>query len=71
MGAEYTAAQKAATEKYLADKTDRLSIRLPKGRKATLGARAAERGQSITEYLIGFVLADLGLTEDEWKHGQP
>ena len=46
---------------------DRLAITIPKGRKATVEALAADRGQSINGLVNALLMAALGLTEDEWK----
>ena len=46
---------------------DRLAITIPTGRKATVEALAADRGQSINGLVNALLMAALGLTEDEWK----
>lgn len=47
MGATYNEAQKRASVKYLAEKTDSIQIRVPKGKKDEYKAFAAERGTSL------------------------
>lgn len=47
MGAKYTEAQKKATEKYLAESTDRLQIRVSKGKKEKYKAFAEKQGVSL------------------------
>lgn len=42
-----TKAQKEATKRYLAEKTDEIKIRVPKGKKAEYMQLAADQGQSL------------------------
>lgn len=60
MGATYTDAQKRATMKYLAEKTDNIQIRTPKGTKDTWKAAAADRGISMQQLIITAVNAYIG-----------
>lgn len=46
---------------------DRLAVTVPKGRKATVEAIAAERGQSVNGLINELLRAAAGLTEEEWK----
>lgn len=46
---------------------DRLAVTVPKGRKATVEALAAESGQSVNGLINELLRAAAGLTEDEWK----
>ena len=46
---------------------DRLAITVPKGRKATVEAMAAERGESVNGFVNGLLRAAAGLTETQWK----
>lgn len=46
MGSKYTDAQKRAAVKYLAEKTDLLQLRLPKGTKEAWQAAAEAQGYS-------------------------
>lgn len=62
MGARYTPAQKAATEKYLAHNTDRITLRMPKGYKDIWAQAAQAANMSLTQYIIAAVEARL--TED-------
>ena len=48
MGATYNEAQKRASVKYLAEKTDNIQIRVPKGKKDEYKAFAAKCGISLT-----------------------
>ena len=63
-------AQQRAVNKYMAANYDRINLTLPKGRKATIEARAKETGESVTGYINGLIRADVGLSEDEWKNGE-
>ena len=47
MGAEYNEAQKKASIKYLAEKTESIQIRVPKGRKGEYKAFAEKHGISL------------------------
>lgn len=55
MGAEYTPAQKAATIKYLTEKTDDIRVRVPKGTKARWNAAAEAAGVSTTRFIVDAV----------------
>lgn len=46
---------------------DRLAVTVPKGRKATVEALAAERRQSVNGLINELLRVAAGLTEDEWK----
>lgn len=48
MGAIYNDAQRRASVKYLAEKTDNIQIRVPKGKKDEYKAFAAKFGISLT-----------------------
>ena len=63
-------AQQRAVNKYMAANYDRINLTLPKGRKATIEARANEKGESVNGYINGLIRADVGLQEDEWKKGE-
>lgn len=63
-------AQQRAVNKYMAANYDRINLTLPKGRKATIEARAKETGESVNGYINGLIRADVGLSEDEWKNGE-
>lgn len=57
---------KEYAKKYLG-KMDEIKVRMPKGRKATVEALAAERGQSVNGLINELLRATAGMTEDEWK----
>ena len=59
---------KEYAKKYLG-KLDEIKLRIPKGQKSTVEARAKENGESVNGYINGLLRADLGLTEEEWKEG--
>lgn len=46
---------------------DRLAITIPKGRKSTVEACAAARGQSVNGMVNALLMDAAGLTEAEWK----
>ena len=53
-------AQRKAVAKYNAANYDRVELRLPKGRKAVVEARAKALGGSINSYINGLIEADIG-----------
>lgn len=55
MSGKYTEAQKAASIKYLREKTDDIRIRVPKGTKARWRAKADSTGKSLQRYIIDAV----------------
>ena len=67
MGGKASAASK---NKWNAKAYDRINLTVPKGRKATIEARANEKGESVNGYINGLIRADVGLSEDEWKEGR-
>ncbi|MFR7722421.1 MAG: Arc family DNA-binding protein [Clostridia bacterium] len=52
MGATYNDAQKRASLKYLAEKTDNIQIRVPKGTKEEWKAYAESKGISLNALII-------------------
>lgn len=64
MGAKYTEAQKQASMKYLADKTDDIRVRLPRGTKDRWKAAADAAGVSLTIYIRDAVEAAISATDD-------
>lgn len=58
--------RKESNKRYLG-KLDELKIRLPKGRKATVEALAAERGESVNGLVNSLLRAAAGLTEEQWR----
>ena len=55
MGSKYTEAQKAASLKYLKEKTDSIQIRTPKGTKDVWRAAAEAEGKSLQQFIIDAV----------------
>lgn len=49
MGSKYTKAQKAATTKYLAEKTEEVKVRVPKGKRAEYQEFAKSQGKSLNK----------------------
>ena len=48
----YTEAQKKASIKYMAEKTDDIRLRVPKGYKERYKKEAEKRGMSMTQFII-------------------
>ena len=48
----YTEAQKRASIKYMAEKTDDIRLRVPKGYKERFKKEAEKRGISMTQFII-------------------
>lgn len=55
MGSKYSEAQKKASIKYLAEKTDDIRIRVPKGSKDRWRAAAGECGLSLNQMIVNAV----------------
>lgn len=51
----YTEAQKKASIKYMAEKTDDIRLRVPKGLKDKYKKEADARGKSMTQFIIDCV----------------
>lgn len=62
MGSKYTDAQKRATQKYLADKTDNIQLRAPKGTRDRWRAAAEAEGVSLTRFIMDAVEAAVDAT---------
>lgn len=56
-----------ANNRYNEKAYDRINIAIPKGRKSTVEACAAARGQSINGMVNALLMDAAGLTEAEWK----
>lgn len=50
-----TEAQRRATEKYIAEKCEEIKIRVPKGTKAEIKARAEAEGKSVNAYILELI----------------
>ena len=57
MGSKYTEAQKAASIKYLKEKTDDIRVRAQKGTKDRWKEAAEARGKSLQQFIIDAVEA--------------
>ena len=55
-----SAAQRRATQKYL-EGFDDLRIRIPKGQKEVVTARASENGESVNAYVWRLIREDMGI----------
>lgn len=53
-----TESKRKAIDKYLAEKTDRVTLRLPKGKKEEYQQQAAKHGLSLTKYIISLIEGD-------------
>lgn len=60
-------AQQRATIKYMKNNYDEIRIRVPKGRKAEIDARAKGEGSSINGVLNRYLREYLGVSEEDWK----
>lgn len=58
---------KKYADKYLG-KLEGLTVRVPKGRKATVEALAAARGESVNGMINRLLRMETGLSEAEWKN---
>lgn len=48
----YTEAQKRSAEKYLQEKVEDIRIRVPKGQKDIIKARAEALGKSVNQFIV-------------------
>lgn len=46
---------------------DRISVTIPKGRKAAVEAHAKSKGESVNGLVNALLRADMGLSEEDWK----
>lgn len=65
-----TKAGQRAVNKYIRNNYDRLTITVPKGRKATIEAFANSREESVNKLTNRLYMAEMGLTEEEWKESK-
>ena len=66
----YTKAGMRAVDKYVKENYERLNIKVPKGRKAAIEAHARGRGESVNGLVNALLRAELGMSEEAWKHGE-
>ena len=57
-----------ANNRYVEKAYDRLNIAIPKGRKATVEAAAARKGESVNALVNRLLQNETGLTPEEWKN---
>lgn len=60
----------AVKNRYNSKAYDRITIIVPKGRKADIEAHAAERGESLTALFSRLVRAEMAISDNEWKPQQ-
>ena len=63
----YTEARKEGNKKWDTKNLDRISIAVPKGRKATIETYAKAHGESINGLINALLREKLNLSEEEWK----
>ena len=63
----YTKATMRAVDKYVRNNYDSFLVRVPKGRKQVIEARAKQLGQSVNSLINALLMGDIGLTENEWR----
>ena len=63
-------ARTRANRKYNEKAYDRVSITLPKGRKAAVEAHAQRKGESVNGLVNALLRADMGLSEAEWRKSE-
>ena len=56
-----------ANNRYTAKAYDRINIAIPKGRKATVEAMAAECNKTVNGLINHLLQRESGLTPEEWK----
>lgn len=52
-------AQKKATAKYLSNSCDEIKIRVKKGQKALIQAKAEKKGLSLNSYIVSLIEKDM------------
>ena len=57
----------AVKNRYAAKAYDRVSLIVPKGRKADIEAHANAKGDSVNGFISELIRTDMGLSESEWK----
>ena len=67
---KYTEAQKKSAKKWDAANLDRLSVAAPKGTKDRWKAAAKARGQSLNQFIVDSVEADISIPHSAAEHPQ-
>ena len=65
MGGKYTNAQKAASMKYIASKTESIQLRVPKGKKAEYQEFAKSQGKSLNGLVQELLEDAMGKSEQK------
>ena len=60
----------AVKNRYNAKAYDRITVVVPKGRKGAVETFAHSQGESVNSLVNALLRERLGLTEEEWKHGE-
>ena len=60
----------AVKNRYNAKAYDRITVVVPKGRKGVVETFARSQGESVNSLVNALLRERLGLTEEEWKHGE-
>ena len=60
-------AQQKAVNGYISRNYDRINLTVPKGQKAAIDAHAKSKGLSTNALLNELLLADMGVSEADWK----
>ncbi len=60
----------AVKNRYNAKAYDRISLMLPKGRKAAVEAHAQRKGESVNGLVNALLRADMGLSEAQWRRSE-
>lgn len=60
----------AVKNRYAAKAYDRVSLIVPKGRKADIEAHAKSKGESVNGFISELIRSDMGLSEAEWKNSE-
>ena len=60
----------AVKNRYNAKAYGRIIVVVPKGRKGAVETFARSQGESVNSLVNALLRERLGLTEEEWKHGE-
>ena len=67
MGAKYTPAQNKATQKFIKNSYDTITIRVPKGMRERYNAHAASKNISLAKLIIELLNKDMTNSQEETK----
>jgi len=71
MAQPYTQARKEGNKRWDSNNLDRISIAIPKGRKATVELCAKQDKKTVNGFVNALLMTAAGLSEAEWKEGKP